>query len=834
MRAPRSPAGLLVLLGAVLLLHGAVLFGGGVRLALDQRMYPPWRFTVKKGESLPDPVRGVYNRFSTDSNFWYEGQILLARGEVSRGDYPSWDPWTQAGTPLEAQLGAPPWYPPFWILLLFGDPLGKVGWLAAFHMFLAGLFAWRLVRFLGGSPWAAFLSAAAFGIGPWMALRENNMTLLAAAAWTPLVFEAAGRLASGASHRKWVPILGLALACGISSGMPQLGFASLWGALAFALWRFRPGRNWKRAFFLGGGALAGLLLAGAALLPTFRLYRRSIRSGPEAKGPVLRLGLGALPAILAPDVLGSASDLAGWSRYEDFPPARKLLSGHPQDNPVENCLYPGAPVLLLVLLLLAGGRREGGFRGIPRGAGFFLGLAGAALLLAMRPPPLEFLYRLPGLGPEDPRRILVLYHLGLAAAAGLSLDRILLENRSFRFLAVFLLGPLPVLAAGWIFPGAGESILRALFGPLGPAEAARLLRLERTALLVPALSGAWAAGTLLLVPRLRKGAVAALLGGLTLEFLAFGLHSNPAPSRAQVEALGSTRTEKALLALARNSGPQGPPRLLHVRCFHALQGNLLTPQGIPMVSTTHPLPLTRFARLMRLVEKTLVDPALPRGIGWLRDPRSALHPLLAEARVGVFCCDDPDTASRLEKLGLSRFFPPPGEESLNEGIALFSSPLVRPRARMVFAWKRVSTPGEAEALLARGGKEIPVEAEKPLPPPLRPSRPPRIRWRFAGPEDIRLTVDTGGGRGILLVADCWYPGWRARVDGKRTPIFPAELAFMGIPLEPGSHLVVLSFRDPDRTARILILAAAAGLLVFLLLANPEGLPESPVERMEGL
>ncbi len=822
--------GAAALLGCVLLLHGAVLFGDGVRLALDQRMYPPWRSTATKGESIPDPVTGTYNRFSTDSNFWYEGQILLARREIAGGAYPSWDPWTQAGTPLAAQLGVPPWYPPFWILLLSRDPLPWVGWLAAFHMLLAGIFAWRLLRFLGGSPWAAFLAAAAFGIGPWMALRENNMTLLAAAAWTPLAFEAAGRLAVRSSPGKWIPILAAALALGLSSGMPQLGFVSLWGASAFALWGLRSSRapaGRTRVLLLGGAVLAGLLLAAPALLPTWRLFGRSIRSGVPRTAPPLKLPAGALPGLLAPDLLGSASNLAGWKRYQEFPPARKLLTGDPQDNPVENCLYPGAPVLLLLLLLGAGGLRNRGDRGSPWGPGFFLVLSGCALLLSMRLPPVGILFRLPGLGPEDPRRVLLLYHLGLAAAAGLSFDRLSRTRLPRRLLVFLLLGPLPVLAAGWVFPWAGRTLLQALFGPLSPGETTRLFHFERTALLLPALSGAWAGGTLLLLSRFRKAAGTLFLAGLAGELLAFGLRSNPAPSMAQVEALGTTRTEAFLHRLSREAGPQGPPRLLHVRCFHALQGNLLTPQGIPVVSTTHPLPLARFARRMMLVEKTLLDPNLPRGIGWLRDPRSALHPLLASARVGLFCCDDPDTAARLRDLGLKRVFPPPGKEDLNEGVALFLSHRVKPRARMVFSWKRVSTPAEAEALLARGKGEVPLESPRPLPPPRLPTRPPRVRWIQARPGSIRLSVDTGGGRGVLLLADSYYPGWQARVDGKTVPLFPADLAFMGIFLEPGTHRVVFSFRDPDRTARILLLAAALGVLAFLLLAAPGKFPGPP-------
>ena len=83
------------------------------------------------------------------------------------------------------------------------------------------------------------------------------------------------------------------------------------------------------------------------------------------------------------------------------------------------------------------------------------------------------------------------------------------------------------------------------------------------------------------------------------------------------------------------------------------------------------------------------------------------------------------------------------------------------------------------------------------------------------------------------MADCWYPGWRARVDGKPAPLFPAELAFMGLRLGPGAHRVELSFRDPDHIVRILLLAAALGVLVFLLLIVPGAGRVEKAEREEG-
>lgn len=46
---------------------------------------------------------------------------------------------------------------------------------------------------------------------------------------------------------------------------------------------------------------------------------------------------------------------------------------------------------------------------------------------------------------------------------------------------------------------------------------------------------------------------------------------------------------------------------------------------------------------------------------------------------------------------------------------------------------------------------------------------------------------------ILVLADNYYPGWAAFVDGKRTPIFRANFAFRGVELPKGKHTVVFKY-----------------------------------------
>lgn len=67
--------------------------------------------------------------------------------------------------------------------------------------------------------------------------------------------------------------------------------------------------------------------------------------------------------------------------------------------------------------------------------------------------------------------------------------------------------------------------------------------------------------------------------------------------------------------------------------------------------------------------------------------------------------------------------------------------------------------------------------------------------------------------GVLIVAEAWYPGWSARVDGNRVPILPVDGAMRGIELGAGSHEV--SFRYRSASFRWGALLSCISLVVFL-------------------
>ena len=73
--------------------------------------------------------------------------------------------------------------------------------------------------------------------------------------------------------------------------------------------------------------------------------------------------------------------------------------------------------------------------------------------------------------------------------------------------------------------------------------------------------------------------------------------------------------------------------------------------------------------------------------------------------------------------------------------------------------------------------------------------------------------------GYLVVAENWYLGWRATVDGQSEPVLRANVAQMAVPLRAGAREVELTFTSATyargRLLTVLSLVAVIGLVVML-------------------
>jgi hypothetical protein len=68
--------------------------------------------------------------------------------------------------------------------------------------------------------------------------------------------------------------------------------------------------------------------------------------------------------------------------------------------------------------------------------------------------------------------------------------------------------------------------------------------------------------------------------------------------------------------------------------------------------------------------------------------------------------------------------------------------------------------------------------------------------------------------GFLLLADTYYPGWTAQVDGTPTPVYRANLSVRGIRLPKGRHEVRFSYEAPGFSRGLTITLLAVSLLLL--------------------
>jgi hypothetical protein len=79
-------------------------------------------------------------------------------------------------------------------------------------------------------------------------------------------------------------------------------------------------------------------------------------------------------------------------------------------------------------------------------------------------------------------------------------------------------------------------------------------------------------------------------------------------------------------------------------------------------------------------------------------------------------------------------------------------------------------------------------------------------------EPTRVSVSaTMGCRGIVVLADSWFPGWEVWVDGERTVLERAYTCLRSVKVEGGRHQIEFCYRPGNLLAAVLL-----GLTGFLL------------------
>ncbi|MFB3778105.1 MAG: YfhO family protein [Bryobacteraceae bacterium] len=102
-------------------------------------------------------------------------------------------------------------------------------------------------------------------------------------------------------------------------------------------------------------------------------------------------------------------------------------------------------------------------------------------------------------------------------------------------------------------------------------------------------------------------------------------------------------------------------------------------------------------------------------------------------------------------------------------------------------------------------------------------QPPALE-SCSGQDDVRLTRRNSGRvtieavmacRGMVILGDSYFPGWRATVDGRRTKIYEAYAAVRGVVVEKGKHTIEMRYLPLSVVAGgLMTLAGVAGAVLL--------------------
>ncbi len=166
--------------------------------------------------------------------------------------------------------------------------------------------------------------------------------------------------------------------------------------------------------------------------------------------------------------------------------------------------------------------------------------------------------------------------------------------------------------------------------------------------------------------------------------------------------------------------------------------------------------------------------------------------------------------------------PQPGQREIYRGQAglnVYENPEAMPRVWTIHSLTRVEDDEQARRLLEDPGFDLRragwIHAQ---PPPLEACPADEDSVRLLRRESNRLEIEARMAcRGMVVISENYFPGWRAAVDGKRVPIHEVYTALRGVVVEPGRHRIAMVYRPLS----VMLGAAGTALAVLgaLLLAG---------------
>ncbi|MEY2477862.1 MAG: hypothetical protein QOG87_3177 [Actinomycetota bacterium] len=740
-----------------------------------------------------------------NDGYRYYLPLRLVAGRVWRtGHIPVWNPFEYSGYPLLANGQTAVLYPLNAVLVL-SPSVRAFNVVTVAHFVIAGIGAYLLARKMTGDVIGATVAAASFGLSGFLFAHVGHHAIIASAAWLPwcflgyeLVVEkiTPGRVLLGAG----------AVAMTLLAGHPQTWFVLLAALAGYALLQAVLDQSRRAARLVAAAALVlglGACLAAVQLLPTASIVDESDRSTVDYETAVsFSLSPADLPLLVFPMEYG------GYARGLFDEPYKGPWNFH------ELAAYPTAAALVLAVAGLTAARRD---RRVLAAAA--VGLAAVVVALGGSTPLGKVVYNLAPYGQFRAwSRYLVFFDLAVAILAAYGVAQLRSETARQRRGAV--------VAA---FTSAALIVGTALVLPLVGNEHRAAGRHLLLALTWPAAAAVGVAVVALLVVRRPSFAAAGLVAIVVADALMLGWHTEwrGPPSVAALERMLSGEVTPSYGPVTDVAG--GIDRYIYL-------GN--RPDKVPdFVSTTDAKgmyaasgydPLAPRRYLASAAGMTTYGGALDGAGVW--NQGSDLLDLL---RISVVL-----TTSREPQ-------PDPATSLLGAGTPVRGTSVIRyehrPRLPEAYIVGQVRQVRSADVVRAVRGDVAfdPVEHAivdetcgvcRGLDQPGSAGTAAVVK-RAANALDMRVRADR---RGMLVVSQGWFPGWRATVDGRAVELHRVNGMLNGLVVDPGSHTVKLSYRAPGLRAGALVsLLTLLGLVAWAGVARTVDRPWRNARHAKG-
>ena len=724
---------------------------------------------------------------------------ILAWEQIQAGIWPFWNPLNGMGAPLLANYQLAFFYPPGWPLYAL-QLLGGSAWLAWGHTLLlvahlvwAGFGTARLVRRLGLGELPQVVAGLAFSLSAYLVARAGFFSMVWSAAWLPWILVCVDRLAAaGLPAKRWQAVgwLGLCVGMQLLSGHAQLTWYSLIFAGGWTLVAGYSAGRWTRMAVTAGyalvGVLAGAALAAVQLIPTFELLMQSQRAAAVDFDFAMTYSFWPwrLLTFLAPSFFGNPAygDYWGYASY--------------WEDAVYIGLLPFFMALTSLKWIRSGKSADQFQRGLPAKVRFLwlAALAGILLALGKNTPIFPFLYRnVPTFDMfQAPARYMLwpVFSLSVLCAVGLEKWKRPTGKAMRRLRRVPVILAAVAIGAGMAIlfvPGIKISFIYSVFGWC-------LL-----ALFFVGLLQRQPADTEVRTHEKWTWAVAILVG---FDLLIAGWGQNPATAASffvttalpgepiQVESAGrlfvDEETERRLKfdRFLRFEDYRPVENWIGMRAAQLPNLNIL--DGKASANNFDPLRPARYDRWMEYISSLQPEARLP----WLK--------MMNVTEIESILPDESQTFEFNPIEGGQRF--------------RFISCAVIARDEMD-AWEKT------RQMVENGLDQIVIETDgvESLDCSLKSNDKINILSERADRLVISIATDVNG---WLSIADTWYPGWKASIDGMDVILYRANYAFRGIRIPAGNHTVVIHYQ-PDwwQPAVLVSMAGLLMLIIFLVLGR---------------